>query len=378
MITTRSAVLWADGEPWRIEEIELDSPRSTDVLVRIEAAGMCHSDDHGRTGDMPMPLPVIGGHEGAGVVEEVGSDVAGLRAGDHVAMSFIPSCGRCPWCSTGRQYLCDTGAKLFDLGVMSDGRLAHHLIRDGERTPVGRYAQLGTFSERVLCDQTSLVKVPEDIPFEAAALVSCGVATGVGSVTERAGTKAGDVVAVVGVGGIGINAVQGARLAGASAVIAIDPVAFKRDQAKLFGASHTFSSIDEAIPAVGELTDGTMCERVILSAGVVHGDMVDPCLTLTAKGGTLVVTGVAPLLEDDAKLNLMMLAMLNKEIKGTIFGSLNPREAIPRLLRMYRDGILQLDELVTRRYSLDDINVGYDDMLDGRNLRGILEPARHG
>jgi S-(hydroxymethyl)glutathione dehydrogenase/alcohol dehydrogenase len=370
--TTRAAVLWAVGERWTIEEVELDDPRATDVLVRIEAAGMCHSDDHGRTGDMPMPLPVIGGHEGAGVVEAVGPDVAGLEPGDHVAMSFIPSCGRCRWCSTGRQYLCDTGAKLFDVGTMSDGRLAHHAVRGQERTPIGRYAQLGTFAERVLGDQTSLVKIPHDVPFEAAALVSCGVATGFGSATERAGTRPGDVVAVIGVGGVGINAVQGARIAGASSVIAIDPVAFKRDQAMLFGATHTFASIEEATLSVNQLTEGRMCERVVLCAGVVHGHMIDPCLSLTGKGGTLVVTGVAPLVEDDAKVNQMMLSMMNKEIKGTIFGSLNPREAIPRLLTMYREGILRLDELVTRRYTLDEINDGYDDMLEGRNLRGVI------
>ena len=365
-------MLWGVGERWSIEEIELDSPRSTDVLVRMETAGMCHSDDHVRTGDMPMPLPVIGGHEGAGVVEEVGPDVVGLAPGDHVAVSFIPSCGRCHWCTTGQQYLCDNGAKLFDVGMISDGRLAHHVVKDGARTPIGRYAQVGTFSERILVHQDSLVKVRDDLPFDAVALVSCGVATGVGSAVERAGTKPGDTVAVIGVGGIGINAVQGARIAGATRVIAIDPVPFKLDQAKLLGASHTFATVDEAMPAVAQLTEGRMCDRVILSAGVVHGDMVEPSLALTRKGGTLVVTGVAPLAEGDAKLNLMMLSMLNKEIKGTIFGSTNPREAIPRLLAMYREGTLRLDELVTKRYSLDDINTGYDDMLEGRNIRGVI------
>ncbi len=217
------------------------------------------------------------------------------------------------------------------------------------------------------------MKVADDLPADVVALVSCGVATGFGSATERAGTKPGDNVAVIGVGGIGINAVQGARIAGAQRVIAIDPVEFKREQAQAFGATHVFESIEAAAPALAELTQGVMCERVILSAGVVHGDMIDPALGLTAKGGTLVVTGLAPATETDATLNLMMLSMMNKEIKGTIFGSTNPRDEIPLLLELYRQGVLHLDELITRRYSLDQVNQGYADMLSGVNVRGVIE-----
>ena len=367
--TTRAAVLWAPGEDWKIEDVELDDPKAGDVLVRMSIAGLCHSDEHAVTGDLPMPLPVIGGHEGSGVVEEVGPGVRDLQPGDHVAVSFVPSCGRCRYCSTGRQYICNEGAKLFDIGMMSDGREAHHV----KGQPVGRYAQVGTFSERILVNENSLVKVEDDLPMHAVALVTCGVGTGFGSATERAGTRPGETVAVIGVGGIGINAVQGARIAGAKRVIAIDPVEFKRERAMELGATHTYASIDEAMAAVPDLTWGDMCERVVLSAGVVHGDMIEPALGLTAKGGTLVVTGLAPMMEQDAQLNLFMLSMLNKEVKGTIFGSSNPREMIPRLLSMYREGELKLDELVTRRYRLDDVNQGYADMRDGKNLRGVIE-----
>ncbi len=371
-MTTRAAVLWGVGEPWTLEEVELDEPRANDVLVRMHAAGMCHSDDHAQTGDLPMPLPVIGGHEGAGVVEAIGPDVRGLAVGDHVAVSFVPACGTCRWCSTGQQYICDNGAKLFNIGMMSDDREAHHVMHDGVRTAVGRYAQVGTFSEHILVNEASLIKVDDDLPFEVVALVSCGVATGFGSATERAGTKPGDNVAVIGVGGIGINAVQGARIAGAQRVIAIDPVEFKREQAMALGATHAYASVEEATAEVGALTGGVMCERVIIAAGVVHGDMLDPAMWLTAKGGTLVVTGLAPATETDAQLNLMMLSMMNKEIKGTIFGSMNPREAIPRLLSMYREGVLHIDELITRRYDLDGVNQGYQDMRDGKNIRGVI------
>ncbi len=369
--TTRAAVLWEVGADWKIEQIELDDPKAGDVLVKMAFAGMCHSDEHATTGDLPLPLPVIGGHEGSGVVEAVGDGVTSVSVGDHVSMSFIPSCGRCKWCASGRQYLCDEGAKLFDIGMMSDGREAHHC----KGAAIGRYAQLGTFSDYVLASENSVVRVDPDLPLDVVALVSCGVATGFGSATERAGTKPGDNVAVIGIGGIGINAVQGAHLAGAKRVIAIDPVEFKREQAMQFGATHTYASIEDAMAEVPDLTWGDLCDRVILSPGVVHGDMIEPALGLTAKGGTLVVTGLAPMMEQDAQINLFMFSMMNKEVKGTVFGSTNPRAMIPNLLSMYREGELKLDELITKRYTLDEVNDGYADMRDGKNLRGVIEFA---
>ena len=367
--TTRAAVLWEVGGDWRIEDVELDDPKQGDVLVKMAVAGMCHSDEHAVTGDMPVVLPVIGGHEGAGVVEAAGPGVTSVAPGDHVSMSFVPSCGRCRYCSTGRQYICNEGAKLFDVGMMSDGRNAHHC----KGQPIGRYAQLGTFSEHVLVSENSVIRVEPDLPLHAVALVSCGVATGFGSATERAGTRPGDNVAVIGIGGIGINAVQGARAAGAKRVIAIDPVEFKRETAMEFGATHTYSSIDEAIAAVPDLTWGDMCDRVVLSAGVVEGEMIEPALNLTAKRGTLVVTGLGPMLANDVQMNLFMLSMMNKEVKGTIFGSTNPRAQIPNLLSMYREGTLKNDEMVTKRYKHDEVNQGYQDMRDGKNIRGVIE-----
>lgn len=372
--TTRAAVLWGNNEPWKIEEVELDDPRSTDVLVKMKVAGMCHSDEHAVTGDLPLALPLIGGHEGSGIVVSVGDKVSTVKPGDHVSMSFVPSCGRCKWCSSGRQYLCDEGAKLFNPGMMSDDRIAHHVKdADGNMVPVGRFTQLGTFSEYVLVSENSVIKVDDDLGWGPVALVSCGIATGFGAATERAGTKPGENVAVVGIGGVGINAVQGAAAAGAKRVIAIDPVEFKREQAMALGATHTYSSMEEALLALPELTWGDMCERVILTMGTVHGSDLETALSMASKDGTVVVTGLAPMFENDAQVNSFMLAMLNKEIKGTIFGSTNPREAIPRLLSMYREGKLKMDELITRRYTLDEINQGYQDMRDGKNIRGIIE-----
>jgi S-(hydroxymethyl)glutathione dehydrogenase/alcohol dehydrogenase len=198
------------------------------------------------------------------------------------------------------------------------------------------------------------------------------VATGWGSAVERAGTSPGDIVVVVGIGGIGSNAVQGAKMAGARYVIAVDPIEFKREKAMEFGATHTVASIEEAIPLVTQLSWGQMADRVIMTPGVMYGDLMAGAMTMTGKGGTCVVTAVAPMTQTESSINLFELAMFQKEIKGTIFGSLNPRRDIPNLLSMYRAGSLKLDELITRTYSLDEINNGYQDMRDGKNIRGVI------
>ena len=369
---TRTAVLWGHQQDWKIEDMVIDDPGPGEVLVDTAVAGMCHSDEHVVTGDMPVPFfPFIGGHEGSGVVAAVGEGVTSLEVGDHVSMSFIPACGHCKPCSSGKQNLCDEGAKLFDLQMMTrtEGSSSHK-IGDNE---AARFAQLGTFSENLLVAESSLVKVEKDLPLDVVALVSCGVATGVGSAVHRAEVKPGDNVAVIGVGGVGINAVQGAKISGAKRVIAIDPLEFKREKAMEMGATHTYASIDEALLAVPELTWGDMCDSVIMVPGLISGDMVEPAMNLVAKGGTMVVTALAGLMENDVSLNLFMLAMMNKEIKGTVFGSGNPRVDIPQLLSMYREGVLDLDGLITNRYTLDDINQGYQDLRDGKNIRGVIE-----
>jgi S-(hydroxymethyl)glutathione dehydrogenase/alcohol dehydrogenase len=379
-ITTRAAVLWGLNQEWKVEEIELHPPKAGEVLVKMSAAGLCHSDEHMVTGDMipPVelreqlgltdPFPLIGGHEGAGVVVEVGPGVTSVQPGDHVSASFIPSCGRCRYCSTGRQNLCDLGGATFVRGQITDGT-SRHFVRGQE---LNLMAKLGTFSEHTVVAEASVIKVEPDLPLECVALVSCGVATGFGSAVERAGTRVGDTVVVVGIGGIGINAVQGARMAGARRVIAVDPIELKREKAMDLGATHTFSSMEEAIPAVMELTWGQMADRVIMAPGVLYGELMAGANALCGKGGTIVVTAIAPITQTEASINLFQLAMWQKEIKGTIFGSLNPRADIPKLLDLYRQGDLKLDELITRRYPLDDINLGYQDMRDGTNIRGVI------
>jgi NDMA-dependent alcohol dehydrogenase len=376
---THAAVLWGREQDWKIEEIDLDPPRAHEVLVQWVAAGLCHSDEHLQRREMgseagtdqptrPGLFPMIGGHEGGGIVIEVGPDVTSLRPGDHVAASFFPICGRCKMCITGHSNLCDLGAATFAPGQIADGTVRYHL--DGKSLNV--MSKLGTFAEHGVSHEASLVAVDPDLPLTVVALVSCGVATGWGSAVYRAEVRPGDTVVVVGVGGVGINAVQGARMVGALNIVAVDPVEFKQKAALDFGATHTAASMEEALPMVTELTHGQMADAVIMVPGVMYGDLMGPALALTGKGGTCVVTGVAPQVQKEASVNLFDLAMLQKEIKGVIFGAANPRFDIPNLLALYTSGQLKLDELITRTYPLEQINQGYRDMLDGVNIRGVV------
>ena len=378
---SRAALLHGIGQEWQIQEIEVDEPKAGEVVVEWKAAGLCHSDEHMVTGDMVPPAeameamgidmwPLLGGHEGAGIVADVGPGVTSVAVGDHVSASFVPSCGRCRYCSTGRQNLCNAGAGAFIKGMITDGTSRHRVAGGGPELTL--LAKLGTFAQFTCVSENQVIKVDSDYPLEAVALVSCGVATGWGSATNRAAVAPGDTVVVVGIGGIGINAVQGAAMAGARHVIAVDPIEFKREKAMEFGATHTFSSMEEAFPMVTDMTEGMMADKVIMTPGVMYGDLMALGTQLAGKGGTIVVTAVAPMSQTESSVNLFELAMWNKEIKGTIFGSLNPRADIPRLLNLYRDGQLKLDELITTRYTLDEINDGYQAMRDGTNLRGVV------
>jgi S-(hydroxymethyl)glutathione dehydrogenase/alcohol dehydrogenase len=377
----RAAVLWETHTPWKIEEITLDDPGPNEVLVELAASGLCHSDEHLVTGDMKMPAemnellgfpqyPIIGGHEGAGTVLEVGTNVQSVKPGDSVVFSFIPSCGRCPSCSTGKQSLCDLGQYLI-VGRQIDGLVArHHLAKDG--TDIGTMCCLGTFATHTIVNEASVVKLEDDIPVDKAALVGCGVTTGWGSAVYRADVQPGETVVVVGIGGVGINAVQGAAMAGARYVVAVDPVQFKRDSALQFGATHAVASVEEAFALVGEITWGAMAEKAIITTGVAEGSMIASVLSLVSKGGRCVVTAVASIEATDVTMSLFELTLMQKELVGSIFGGSNPRRDIPRLLRLYKEGKLKLDELITTEYKLDEVNQGYQDMRDGKNIRGLI------
>jgi S-(hydroxymethyl)glutathione dehydrogenase/alcohol dehydrogenase len=366
-VQTEAAILWELNTDWSVETIDLDPPKEGEVLVKLAASGMCHSDEHLVTGDLGGVLPIIGGHEGAGVVQEVGPGVADLKPGDHVVFGFIPACGQCPSCARGRSNLCDNGAALL-IGLQMDGTSRHHARGQDLATMVC----LGTFGKYTVANQMSCVKILDDIPLELACLVGCGVTTGWGSSVYAADVQPGDNVAVIGVGGIGTAAIQGARLAGAERIFAIDPVELKRTLAPKFGATHTYPSVEEAFEAIQAETWGRMCDKVICAMGVGKGSLMAPIMALTAKHGRVVVTNIHPMSEMEVNLNLCDLTLMEKQIVGTIFGSANIRYDIPHLLHLYRLGQLDLEGMVTNRYKLGDINQGYQDMRDGKNIRGIL------
>ena len=365
---TKAAILWEVGKDWSVEEIELDPPKEGEVLVKLAASGLCHSDEHLLTGDLPFDLPIIGGHEGAGVVQEVGEGVTTLKAGDHVVFGFIPSCGRCPSCSTGHQNLCALGASLGTGRQITDGGSRHH----AQGKDLGLMCLLGTFSHDTVVNEASCIKIDDDIPLERACLLGCGVVTGWGSAVYAAQVSPGETVAVVGIGGIGANAIQGARIAGAKRIIAIDPLENKRERAMDFGATHTAASLDEALPLITDLTFGTMANKVIMTMGVGDGSLLASALAIASKRGRVVITNVHPAAETTATVSLLDMTLMEKQVVGSLFGSGNPRYDIPKLLNLWRDGLLDLDGLVTKTYTLDGVNEGYDDMRAGRNIRGVM------
>ncbi len=365
---TKAAILWEMNTPWSVEDVELDDPKVGEVRVKLAASGMCHSDEHVVTGDLPFELPLIGGHEGAGVVEAVGPGVSWLEEGDHVVFGFIPSCGRCPSCSTGHQNLCDMGALLGTGKQIADGTSRHH----AQGKDINTMCLLGTFSHHTVVNEASCIKIDKDVPLERACLLGCGVVTGWGSSVYSAEVQAGDVVAVVGVGGIGANAIQGAKLAGAKQIWAIDPIESKREKAMEFGATHTAASMAEAMEPLGAASWGTMANKVIMTMGVGAGEVMIEALALTAKRGRVVVTNIHPAMEMSASMSLLDLTLMEKQVVGSLFGSGNPRSDIPKLISLYREGQLDLDGLVTKEYTLDGVNDGYDDMRAGKNIRGVM------
>ena len=307
------------------------------------------------------------GHEAAGVVEGVGTAVAGIKPGDHVVLTFIPGCGRCHWCASGMHHLCAEGPRITQ-GPQLDGSYRR---RDSAGNALGAFCMIGAFADHVVVDQASIVVIDKDIPLDLASLVACGVPAGVGAARHRARVKNGDSVLVVGCGGDGMNVVQGARLCGASKIIAADINPAKLVWAREFGATHGVEKRGEELTrAVLELTEGI---------GVNHAFVcIDPPQTLlpafraTAKAGNVVVTALTPDTATEMKIPPLELFVTQKAIMGAVYGFASPRLQIPELLALYRKGDLKLRELVTQTYSLDDINRGYDDLEAGKNLRGLL------
>lgn len=375
----KGAVLEELGGDFIVQDLELDAPKDNEVLIDLKACGICHSDDHARTNDVPITeefggggFPWLNGHEGAGIVEAVGPGVTVVKPGDHVATSFIPSCGNCRWCATGRMFLCDNGAQIL-AGTQMDGT---HRFHNSRGEGVGQLCMLGEFATKTVVPDLSVVKIPDHIPFDVACLLSCGVVTGWGSAAQRADIKPGDTVVVWGAGGVGSAAIQGAVHAGAKRVFAVDPVDFKLEHAQAFGATDVINndgkSAEEIAEPIHAVTNGQGAEVVIMTPGVNSADQIGIAGSLVAKDGTLVLTGVPSWEETSIRTPVLEFIMMNKQVKGSLYGSMNPRHAIPHLIGMYETGQLKLDEMITSRYDLTDVNRGFDDLLGGRNIRGVL------
>jgi Zn-dependent alcohol dehydrogenase len=358
----RAAVVTHKDRPIRIEEITLRPLRANEIRVRVRACGVCHSDVSALDGLFACPTPVVLGHEAAGVVEEVGADVAGLRIGDHVVASWSPTCGECRYCRRGKLHLC----RLTDDPT---GAAMDRIRAAGE--PVAQFLGVGGFAEEIILSKNAAVKIDGSMPLETACLLGCAVLTGVGSVECAARVQAGDEVAVFGCGGVGLNIVQAAKRAGATTIIAVDLDDQKLETARRFGATHalraTMPDIHKEIRALTIERQGVdFAFDAVGSPDVARTGFQSVC-----KGGEVVLVGIA---HSKEKLSFSQIVAVTQEktIRGTTQGSVDAWSAIPRLVDLYRRGQLMLDELVTRRYPLDRINEAVADLRDGRNARGLI------
>ncbi len=365
---TQAAVMYAFGAPLRVEEIELDSPGEGEVLLRMVAAGICGSDLHVRQGDVPVPIPAVAGHEGSGVVEAVGPGVTAYAPGDAVIQTFVATCGVCEACRRGQTSFCADGMS-FD-GRYADGSHRMHTL-SGE--PIATPLRLGTFAAHTVTPVANLIKVPSDIDLVTAALVSCGVSTGVGAAVNVARVAPGDTVAVVGIGGVGAAALLGAALAGAGQIIAVDIAESKRETALRFGAtSFVDARTTDLGTAVAQATGGRGVDKVLLTTDVIRGPLVAEAVHALAPEGVAVVVGMTEKGLDSIPLPPSAFVGRQRTLTGTTYGGANPQRDALRWIELYRSGRLPLDGLVTRRYPLSDINQAFDDLVAGVNVRGVV------
>jgi Zn-dependent alcohol dehydrogenase len=362
----KAAVLYEPGQPLQIEEVELAPPRAGEVMVKVAAAGVCHSDYHVMSGDMPAALPAVLGHEGAGVVEEVGPAVTTVRPGDRVVLLWRTSCGHCEYCSTGRPALCPNGMALRNNGYLPDGTT--RLARDGRE--IRHWVGVSCFAERTVCSEHAVLKIPDDVPLPVAAVAGCAVMTGVGAVINTARVPPGSTVLVIGAGGVGLCAIMGAVVAGAARIIAADLNPAKLELASSFGATDVVdSSSEDVVRAVRDLAGGVDYAFEVIG----RSETVVQALRAVRMGGTAVAVGVAPS-GTTANVNIYDLVLQEKTLKGSLYGSARPEADFPRLFDLYRRGRLPLDRLLSREWPLASINEAYDALIAGTVARSIVVP----
>jgi Zn-dependent alcohol dehydrogenase len=356
----RAAVCYEPGEPLIIEDIDIDPPQSGEVKVRLVATAICHSDIHALHGDWNGKFPVVVGHEAAGIVEEVGENVSLTAPGDNVVVSLLRSCGRCYYCLQGLANLCNGTFALDTESRLSNKR--GDLIYQGIRT--------AAFAEYVVVDQSQVVQVPQTIPLERAALLACGVITGVGAVVNTGQVKPGSSVVVIGLGGVGLNAVQGAVLAGASKIIAMDILDMKLATAKMFGATHTLNArTEDARRVIRDFIGGLGADYVFVTVGSTTA--VSQGITLLRRAGTLVIVGMPPS-GATAPLSVVDIADKGLKIFGSFMGSTRLRVDVPWLVDLYQQGRLKLDELITARFSVEQINEAIELTERGEAIRNMI------
>ena len=354
------------NKPVSVEDVQVDKPRAGEVMVRLVASGVCHSDLSVTNGTLPIPLPVVLGHEGAGVVEEIGPEVTRVKKGDPVVLSWIPSCGKCSYCIVGSPQLC-TNANYANMGRLKDGTTR---IKDAEGADLNMMTATATMCELTTVPEESVVPVDPEMPLDRACLVGCGVMTGVGAVFNTAKLEPGSTAIVFGTGGVGLNVVQGCLLAGARQIIAVDVVEKKLQFAREFGATDTINASEQdPTVAAKELTGGLGPDYGFEVIGTPA--TIQQTYTAIRPGGTAVIVGVGRLTEF-AQFNALLLSLEEKRILGSKYGSGRPLVDFPKLCALYKQGKLKLDELVTATYSIDQIQTAFADMEAGVNARGVI------
>ena len=353
------------GKPPAVEEIEVDAPRHAEVTVRLAACGVCHSDLSATNGTISYPLPLVLGHEGAGVVTEVGEGVSRYAVGDHVVSSFVSMCGHCHYCQTGRPQLCVQSLK--SLYTLPDGTVR---TRDSAGKDLNVFCGCGVMAEMATVHQGNVVKVDQQMPLDRAALISCGVMTGVGAAVNTAKVQAGSIAVIFGCGGVGLNAIQGCAIAGAGMIVAVDTSDEKLELAKQFGATHGFniSGQENAGKALFKLTGGG-ADYAFDCVGL--GKISEMAWGVLRRGGTAVIVGISNA-KDQITLSSQQVATSEKTLTGSYYGSARPQLDFPRLIGLYRSGRLKLDELITRTYSIDDAPQAFADLNAGKQGRGVV------
>jgi Zn-dependent alcohol dehydrogenase len=358
------------GQAVMVEEIDVEPPRHGEVTVRLAACGVCHSDLSATNGTIAYPLPLILGHEGAGIVSDVGEGVRGLQPGDHVITSFVSMCGHCAYCQSGKPQLCVQALQA--LYTLPDGTVRTH---DSKGEPLNVFCGCGVMAEYATLHTDNVIKIAQDMPLDRAALIACGVLTGIGAVTNTARLAAGSVAVVFGCGGVGLNTVQGCALAGARMIVAVDTRAENRALALRFGATHTVDAAaqEELGKALYKLTGGG-ADYAFDCVGL--GRITEQAWNVLKRGGMAVTVGIAAA-DDKIVLSAQRVALSEKTLTGSYFGSARPQHDVPRLIGLYRSGRLKLDELITRRYSIEEAPRAFAELEQGHAGRGVIlfEPA---